>query len=314
MSRTPRQQVLVTAADLAAELEGDRPPTVLDVRWHLMDPAGAGRERYAAGHLPGARFLDLESVLTRHTGDPLDGRHPLPDAPTLAQGLGALGVHDTDAIVVVDEPGSYAAERAWWVLRWAGLDVRVLDGGIPAWVSAGGALETGAGPLPQRTSPQVSVGRLATLTTDEAAAWARSGVLLDARPSPRYRGETEPLDPRAGHLPGTVNLPATTLYGADGTLPDDATLRSAFAAVGVDLAADLPEDDLAGDGGGIPRGDGGGPIVRPPVAASCGSGVSAARQLLALATLGIDAPLYPGSFSAWSNDPTRPVATGPEPG
>jgi len=305
MSRTHRQQVLVSAADLADELEGDRPHTVLDVRWHLMDPAGAGRERYAAGHLPGARFLDLESVLTRHTGDPLDGRHPLPDADTLARGLGALGVHETDGLVVVDEPGSYAAERAWWVLRWAGLAVRVLDGGIPAWVSAGGQLETGDGPLPDRTSPQVSVGRLATLTTDEAAAWARSGVLLDARPAPRYRGETEPLDPRAGHLPGAVNLPATTLYAADGTLPDDVTLRSALEAVGVDV-----HEKDRGDRDGDRDGD---PIVPSRVAASCGSGVSAARQLLALAVLGIEAPLYPGSFSAWSHDPTRPVATGREP-
>ncbi|MDQ2758385.1 MAG: rhodanese-like domain-containing protein, partial [Actinomycetota bacterium] len=117
MSRSPRQQVLVSPAELAAELGGESPPVVLDVRWHLMDPAGAGRERYAAGHLPGSRFLDLESVLTRHTGDPLDGRHPLPDAATLSTGLGALGVRAGDDLVVVDEPGSFAAERAWWVLR-----------------------------------------------------------------------------------------------------------------------------------------------------------------------------------------------------
>ncbi|MEO3937360.1 sulfurtransferase [Dermatophilaceae bacterium Soc4.6] len=294
MSPTPRQQVLVTAAELMAELGADHPPVVLDVRWHLMDPAGAGRQRYAEGHLPGARFLDLESVLTRHTGDPLDGRHPLPEASTLSGGLGALGVEPADRLVVVDEPGSYAAERAWWVLRWAGLSVRVLDGGVTAWVTAGGDLQPGAGPTPPATSPRVTVGLLPTLTTDEAAAWARTGVLLDARPAPRYRGETEPLDPRAGHLPGAVNLPATTLYAADGTLPDEASLRSALAAVGVDV----------GDHGDHPT----------DVAASCGSGVSAARQLLALATLGVDAPLYPGSFSAWSQDPARPVATGADPG
>ncbi|MDQ2757888.1 MAG: rhodanese-like domain-containing protein, partial [Actinomycetota bacterium] len=181
------------------------------------------------------------------------------------------------------------------------LAVRVLDGGITAWVLAGGALEVGDGPTPDRTSPQVEVGRLTTLTSDEASAWARSGLLLDARPAPRYRGETEPLDPRAGHLPGAVNLPATTLYAVDGTLPDAATLRTALSAVGVDLG----DDDGADDGGRM---------AHPSVATSCGSGVSAARQVLALATLGVDAPLYPGSFSAWSQDPDRPVATGPEPG
>ncbi len=119
----------------------DQLPSVrlLDVRWRLSDAPGDGGRRYADGHLPGARFLDLEAVLTSHTGDPLDGRHPLPDTSTLAEGLGALGVRPDDDLVVYDEPGSFAAERAWWVLRWAGLRARVLDGGIDAWVDGGTA-------------------------------------------------------------------------------------------------------------------------------------------------------------------------------
>ena len=167
MSRT---DVVVTAPALRAELRGARPPVLLEVRWRLGEPAGSGRERYAAGHLPGARFLDLEAVLTRHTGDPLDGRHPLPDATTLATGLGALGVRPDDDLVVVDEAGSYAAERAWWVLRWAGLRVRVLDGGLAAWTAAGGGLEPGPGPEVTPTTPSLTTGHLATLTADEAAA------------------------------------------------------------------------------------------------------------------------------------------------
>ena len=298
MSGTPRQQVLVSPAELAAELGGESPPVVLDVRWQLMDPAGAGRERYAAAHLPGARFLDLESVLTLHTGDPLDGRHPLPDPATLEAGLGALGVRADDDLVVYDEARSYAAERAWWVLRWAGLTVRVLDGGLAGWSAAGGEVEAGPGPAVTPTSPTLTTGHLPTLTADETAAAARSGLLLDARAPERYHGEVEPLDSRAGHVPGALNLPASGLYAADGTLLGEADLHAALAAAGVVAGV-----DAAGPDGDV-----------PPVATYCGSGVSAARNVLALATLGITAPLFPGSWSAWSSDPGRPAATGGSPG
>jgi thiosulfate/3-mercaptopyruvate sulfurtransferase len=288
-----RARHLVPVTELAAGLGHVR---VLDVRWRLSDAPGDGRRRYAEGHLPGARFLDLEAVLTRHTGNPLDGRHPLPDGGTLADGLGALGVEADDDLVVYDEPGSFAAERAWWVLRWAGLRVRVLDGGLPAWVAAGQAVVAGEPPPVTGTRLNLSVGHLPTIDVAGAARFAASGVLVDARAGERYRGEVEPLDPRSGHIPGAVNVSAATLYD-EGRMPSDDELRRQF------------EPAL-------------GPVHEPieaterlrPVAAYCGSGVSAARDVLALAVLGVDAALFPGSWSAWSNDPERPAAVGPEPG
>jgi thiosulfate/3-mercaptopyruvate sulfurtransferase len=287
MTRSPRQRHLVQVDELA-----DRLPSVrlLDVRWRLSDAPGDGGRRYAEGHLPGARFLDLEEVLTSHTGDPLDGRHPLPDTSTLAEGLGALGVRPDDDLVVYDEPGSFAAERAWWVLRWAGLRARVLDGGIDAWVDSGRPLETGESSPAAPTRLDLTVGQLPTIDVDAAATFAADGVLVDARAGERYRGEVEPLDPRRGHVPGAVNVSAATLY-EDGRMPTDDRLR------------ELLSPAL-------------GPILdrETPVAAYCGSGVSAARDVLALAVLGVDAALFPGSWSAWSNDPRRAAALGAQPG
>jgi thiosulfate/3-mercaptopyruvate sulfurtransferase len=280
-----RAEHLVSVADLSSESV-----RLLDVRWDLTDAPGDGRRRYARGHLPGARFLDLEEVLTAHTDDPRDGRHPLPDVPTLTAGLEALGVTAEDDIVVYDEPGSYAAERAWWVLRWAGLRTRVLDGGIDAWVESGLPLEQGEPAVATPSQLDLTVGQLPTIDADEAAGYATAGgVLVDGRAPERYRGETEPLDPRPGHVPGAVNVPAAALYAA-GRMPSDEELRSR-------LAVPL--------GGGLEDG-------RRAVAAYCGSGVSAARDVLALAALGVEASLYPGSWSAWSNDPARPAALGPE--
>ncbi|MGB8382300.1 MAG: sulfurtransferase [Dermatophilaceae bacterium] len=274
-----RDDVLISVAELMARI-GE--VSVLDVRWRLGEPAGAGRERYAVGHLPGAPFLDLETVLTRHTGNPRDGRHPLPDLPTLATGLGALGVEQSRPIVVYDEAGSWAADRAWWLLRWAGLDVRVLDGGVAAWTAAGGVLD-GRPVDAEPTRLALSSGHLATASADEAAAAPRAGVLVDVRAPQRFRGEVEPVDPVAGHIPGAVNVPVQGLFDEAGFLPDAATLRHLFGA--------------ALDG--------------RPITTYCGSGVSSAHAVLALKALGVDAALYPGSWSAWCNDPARPVATGP---
>ncbi len=274
----------MTPADLRRELDT---VIVLDVRWRLGDPPGAGRARYAVGHLPGARFLELEQVLTGHTDDPRAGRHPLPDVAALEQGLGALGVTAADDVVVYDDPGSFAAARAWWVLRWAGIRARVLDGGLPAWVASGGHLQYGDEVSWPVTSSTLTTGQLSTLTIDEAAAYPEHGVLLDARSPERFRGEVEPLDPQAGHIPGAVNLPVATLFTAEGLLPPEAELAAHLGAT---------SDDLLSSG---------------PVATYCGSGVSAAWHVLALAVLDVDAALFPGSWSAWSNDPERPVATGP---
>ncbi|MBL0003173.1 MAG: sulfurtransferase [Actinomycetales bacterium] len=286
---------MVTVPELAdLLLAGSAAPlALLDVRWTLGEVPGSGRQRYAAGHLPGAAFLDLESALTRHTGDRRDGRHPLPVPAVLRDALAEAGVRAGQQIVVYDEPGSFAAGRAWWVLRWVGLPVRVLDGGLTAWTAAGHPLESGDAEIPAvpasdslPLSPPLTGGHLPTLSADDAATAPDRGVLVDVRAPERFRGEVEPIDPIAGHIPGAINLPVAGLFAADGHLPDEVTLRERLAPALA--AADAGEE----------------------VAAYCGSGVSAAQAVLALASLGVPAGLFPGSWSAWSNDPTRPVATG----
>lgn len=274
-----RDDVLIPVDALPAALAAGA--QLLDVRWTLGEQPGSGFGRYLQGHLPGARFLDLEAVLTGPTTDPMRGRHPLPDADQLGAGLGALGVDPSRPVVVYDEPGSFAAGRAWWVLRWAGLDVRVLDGGLRAWVASGRGLETDEPDAAPGQPLLLTTGHLPTLDADEVAAF--DGVLIDVRGPARYRGEVEPIDPKAGHIPGAVNRPVTGFWDADGLLPPPDALADLLA---------LPEGR--------------------PVAVYCGSGVSAAQVVLALASLGVDAALYPASWSGWSSDPGRPVATGAE--
>jgi len=266
-------------ADVVIPLNALSPDAqLLDARWSLGQSPGAGHAAYLAGHVPGARFLDVDAVLVGPKSDPLLGRHPLPDATLVASGLGALGVDQTRPVVVYDVPGSYAAGRAWWVLTWAGLDVRVLDGGWTAWLAAGKPVEMGPGEPPAPTTLTLTTGGLPVITADEAAAWP--GTLIDVRAAERYRGDVEPLDRKAGHIPGAVNRPVTGFWASDGTLPDADTLRARL-----------------GD-------------LRDPVACYCGSGMSATQVVLSLAALGIPAALYPPSWSGWSSDPARPVATG----
>lgn len=274
-----RDDVLIPVDALPAALAAGA--QLLDVRWTLGEQSGSGFGRYLQGHLPGARFLDLEAVLTGPTTDPTRGRHPLPDADQLGAGLGALGVDLSRPVVVYDEPGSFAAGRAWWVLRWAGLEVRVLDGGLRAWVASGRGLETDEPDAAPGRPLVLTTGHLPTLDADEVAAF--DGVLIDVRGPARYRGEVEPIDPKAGHIPGAVNRPVTGFWDADGLLPPPDALADLLA---------LPEGR--------------------PVAVYCGSGVSAAQVVLALASLGVEAALYPASWSGWSSDPGRPVATGAE--
>ncbi len=279
---SPRASVLVTAEELHQILARDAGAVhLLDVRWTLGEPAGAGRERYLDGHLPGARFLDLEAVLTRPSSDRTLGRHPLPDAMTLERGLGELGVGTDRQIVVYDEAGSFAAGRAWWVLGWAGLDVRVLDGGIAAWLGVGGRLESGEAILGQAAELRLATGNRPVIDADAAGAFPTSGTLIDVRAAERFRGEVEPIDARAGHIPGAINVPVARLFDAEGRLPDEASLREIL-----------------------------GSAVEGPIAVYCGSGVSAAQLILGLATLGIEAPLYPPSWSGWSANPDRPIAVG----
>ncbi|GAA4048123.1 sulfurtransferase [Agromyces indicus] len=278
--------VLIDAAELAARLDDPR-TVVLDVRWTLAEPDG--RDAYRAGHIPGAVYVDLDTELADHSATG-EGRHPLPGEAAFTAAMRRWGLRDGDLVVAVDDAGGMSAARAWWLLRYAGWrDVRLLDGGLDAWREAGLPLETGD-VVPEPGDATARFGGMPVVDLDEADALAsaEAGVLLDARAAERYRGEVEPIDPRAGHIPGAVSAPTTGNLGADGRFLPAEVLRERFAALGAD--------------------------GRHPLAVYCGSGVNAAHQVAALAVAGLDAALYPGSFSQWSNVPERPVATGSEPG
>lgn len=255
---------------------------VLDVRWKLGGPPG--REEFAKGHIRTAVYVDLDTELAGH-GLPTDGRHPLPAIADLQAAARRWGLNDGDAAVVYDDVSGTSAARAWWLLKHAGFEnVRVLDGGLAAWVAAGGAVETEE---TQITPGDVHLryGQLPVLDADSAAAVAANGVLLDARAGERFRGEVEPVDPRAGHIPGAVSAPTADTLCPDGRLLPPVQLAERFAALGVD--------------------------AETRTGVYCGSGVTAAHAALAMVAAGLPLPaLYPGSFSAWSNDPARPVAVG----
>ena len=279
MSEPRGNDPLVDVPGLRRRLDGPRPPTVIDVRFHLGGPPGHGE--YVAGHIPGAVFLDVDTQLCGPPG--AGGRHPLPAVADLQAALRGAGVRADTPVVVYDEGDGWAAARLWWTLRWAGHpDVAVLDGGFPAWLAAGAPVRGGdehavAGDFTVRP------GHLPVLSAESAAATARDGVLLDVRTAVRYRGESEPIDPVAGHIPGAVNLPAAELVGPDGRLSDVADLRERFAAAGVARGV--------------------------PVGAYCGSGLTAAQAVLALTRAGVaDPALYVGSWSHWVTSPDRPVA------
>lgn len=267
--RSPTDTPLISADEAAAQPGSIR----LDVRWTLGGPP---REAdYAAGHLPGAVFLDLDRDVCGPVG-PAGGRHPLPEPEALQAVLRAAGIDDDSRVLVYDDGDLMAAARTWWTLRWAGLEhVRVLQGGIKAWTGAGFPLET-QGPQPKPGTVTVRPGQLPVLDADAAAAWARARELVDVRAPERYRGEHEPIDPVAGHVPGAVNL----FLGED-DLADAARLHERYAP-------------------------------HPEAAYYCGSGVGAARTALAVTVAGLPTPpVYIGSWSDWvSGD--REVATGEE--
>ncbi|MGA4839135.1 sulfurtransferase [Streptomyces sp. G45] len=274
--------VIISAAELASDLDGGNPPVLLDVRWQLGGPHQ--RPAYLEAHIPSAVFVDLDADLAGPAG--AAGRHPLPDVDRFGEVMRAAGVSGDRGVVVYDGGQGWAAARAWWLLRWAGHpSVRVLDGGLPAWT---GELESGdtrpAAPGAFVPAPESA----ARLDADGAAALARAGLLLDARAAERYRGDVEPIDRVGGHIPGAVSAPTAENVTEDGRFRPPAELAARFKALG---AADASE-----------------------VGVYCGSGVSGAHEVLALAVAGIPAALYVGSWSEWSADPTRPVATGAEPG
>ncbi len=281
---------LIDVESLATELAGGTPPVLLDVRWRLGGPPGI--DSYRVGHLPGAVFADLDTDLAGSPGS--GGRHPLPAAADFEAAMRRLGVRSGYPVVVYDDGDSTIAARAWWTLRYFGHDqVRVLDGGFRAWAAAGRPVATDE-PAVAAGDLTATAGQLPVLDAAGAAALARSGVLLDARAGERYRGEVEPVDPAAGHIPGAVSAPTAANVGPDGRfLPPDELWRR-FEGLGVTAERD----------GALALG----------VGAYCGSGVTAAHEVLALELAGIPASLYVGSWSAWTADPSRPIATGADPG
>jgi thiosulfate/3-mercaptopyruvate sulfurtransferase len=276
---------LITPAELAALEAAGTAPVVIDVGFDLAD-TDSGERRYREAHIPGAHYLHLDRDLSSaKTGR--NGRHPLPARADFARTIGALGIAPGTQVVAVDAHGGVYAARLWWLLRWLGHgDVAVLDGGTPAWQHAGGTLgsEPSAAPggpaYPERPSLAPSV--------DAAGVAARPPrqAVLDARSGERFRGEAEPIDPVAGHIPGALNRFHRANLAADGSFKPPAVLRAEFAAA-------------LGD--------------RTPVEVihSCGSGVTACHNLLAMEHAGLNGSLlYPGSWSEWSADPGRPIAIG----
>jgi thiosulfate/3-mercaptopyruvate sulfurtransferase len=254
---------------------------VVDTRLALT--GSPGRERYDAGHIPGASYLDVDADLAATPGP--GGRHPLPDPATFVAAVRRAGISRDSRVVAYDDGPGTAAGRLWWLLRDYGHDdVLVLDGGLAAWTAAGRSVSTE--PFdPEPGDWDGSPGRLPVVSADDLPAVVGTGVLLDVRTAVRFRGEHEPIDPIAGHVPGAVNAPLTENTDEVGRFLADDVLRARFEAVGV-------RDEV-------------------PVAAYCGSGVTATQTLLALRLAGFpDAALYPGSWSEWITDPTRPVATG----
>ena len=268
-----RDKVLITATELKQRISADEPVTILDVRWHLAEPDG--RAAYAQGHIPGAVYVSLEDELSDHSVSGR-GRHPLPSGRDVEAAARRWGVRRGVPVVVYDDWNRAGSARAWWVLTAAGIpDVRILDGGLSAWTDK---LETGdVTPQPgdvSVTHDDLYNGALPTLTAEQAAD---ADLLLDARAPERFRGEVEPVDPVAGHVPGAKNLPSTALLSEDGTFALDRL-----------------------------------PTVDGPAGAYCGSGVTASVVIAALAASGVDAALYPGSWSEWCSDSTRGVALGAE--
>lgn len=293
----PGASPLVSIRWLADAHAAADPPVLIDVRWRLGGPPGI--ESYRAGHLPGAVYVDLDSQLAGPPGD--EGRHPLPDAGAFQAAMRAAGVRDDHPVVVYDEADSTIAARAWWLLRYHGhRTVRVLDGGLRAWAAAGLPVSVEeARPSPGDFTARP--GQLPMLDAGGAAKVAGSGTLLDARAPARYRGETEPVDKVAGHIPGALSAPTAENVTADGLFRPADELRSRFSNLGI----------TAMQNGHSPAAESAG---APAVGVYCGSGVTAAHEVLALELAGIPAALYVGSWSAWIADPARPVATGPRPG
>jgi thiosulfate/3-mercaptopyruvate sulfurtransferase len=275
---------LVSAQQLNSALAGGLAPVIIDCSFDLADTA-SGQRAHAEAHLPGARYAHLDRDLAgAKTGR--NGRHPLPQRADWAVTLGRLGVTPDRHVVVYDSQGGMYAARAWWMLLWVGhRAVSVLDGGLAAWTAAGGTVETGeAVPAAEAAPYPVGTSLVASVDADALSKSLGRVTLLDARAGERFRGEVEPLDARAGHIPGARSRFFKDNLDASGRFRPAAELKAAFEAFGA-----LPGD----------------------VVHQCGSGVTACHNLLAMEVAGLSgSALYPGSWSEWSADPSRPVAVG----
>jgi thiosulfate/3-mercaptopyruvate sulfurtransferase len=253
---------------------------VVDIRWYL--DGRPGRPAYEAGHIPGAVFVEFDAVLAAPHDDDIDGRHPLPAPERFADGLAQLGIGDDDTVIAYDDAGGVIAARLVWLLRAIGHEAALLDGGLNAWAAEDLHIDSPRPrpaarftPVPWPADRFVSIDEVAT--TDE--------VLIDARDSVRFAGGPDPVDPRSGHIPGARNVPTREHLDADGFIADADRLRERFEEAGIK--------------------------PNTAVISYCGSGVTACHNLLALERAGLaPARLFPGSWSQWSRDPERPIATG----
>lgn len=280
-----RSAVFITAAELHERMAHEPKPVLLDIRFRHGQHDR--RFAYLEGHIPGAIYVDLQHDLAGEPGG-TRGNRPMPSLEQIQAKAQDWGIHPDSQVVVYDDDHLLQAGRGWWILRWAGVrSVRLLDGGLDAWTAAGFPVDASV-PTPERGTIRLTGNGMPQMDADEAARMAHDAILLDSRGSVNYRGgPAEPGEPAHGHIPGAINLPTPENLDKSGmTLPPEA-LRQRFLAAGVDGST--------------------------PVGVYCGGGVSAAHQTAVLASIGIPATLYVGSWSAWSGDPARPVARGPEP-
>ncbi len=281
-------QPLVSTDWLAAHLNGAN-LRIIDVRWYLLDKDKIGRDEYLRGHIPGAVFLDIDADLASPRGQG-PGRHPLPRADAFAETMARAGIVADTHVIAYDDCGGATAARLWWLLRYFGHEnVSLLDGGIVRWIAEGRPLQTELPRVARSTFiARPYPGRVVNRSVVDALRKDAKALVLDVRASERYEGKLEPIDPRAGHVPGAKSAPiAGNLVAADDPrLLDPAALRARYDALGADKAE--------------------------RVVAYCGSGINACQAIFAMQLAGIEALLYEGSWSDWSSDPNAPLAVGTE--